>query len=136
MASFASSSYNIKILVVDDARADRMIVGRILEMCGARKNMIVYADSGVLAIQMAEVNNFDIVFLDIHMPILDGLTVAGLLRRRSPQTKLVGVSADEPPDNTPFDSYVQKPFNRTQFQSILSRFFISENAAHSIGSSF
>jgi CheY-like chemotaxis protein len=96
--------------------------------------MIVYADSGVLAVQVAEVNNFDIVFLDIHMPILDGLTVAGLLRKRAPQTKLVGVSADEPPDNTPFDAYVQKPFNRTQFQSILSRFFTSETDVHSVGS--
>lgn len=136
MAFSSSCAYNIKVLVVDDARADRMIVGRILEMCGTKKNTIFYADSGIMAVQVAEVNMFDIVFLDIHMPIMDGITVAQLLRKRHPKVKLVGVSADEPSSDCPFDAYVQKPFNRMQFNSILSRFFVSDTDPSSIGSSF
>src|SRR5687768_4041483 len=112
-------TYNIQLLVVDDIRTDRMIVRTMLEQAGVRQKMIFFSDCGVRTLEFLEVNsdNLDAVFMDINMPILDGITTATIIKKVYPKLKIIGVSSD-PPDHsiTVFDDYVMKPFSRKQFK--------------------
>jgi two-component system chemotaxis response regulator CheY len=59
-----------KVLLVDDAKASRMIIGKILKRLG--HEVIGEAANGELGFEMYQELKPDIVLSDIEMPILDG----------------------------------------------------------------
>ncbi|MBS1650752.1 MAG: sigma-54-dependent Fis family transcriptional regulator [Bacteroidetes bacterium] len=58
-----------KILVTDDEKAIRRSIKEILEF---EKHQIDEAEDGVMALNMASANNYDVILCDIKMPKLDG----------------------------------------------------------------
>ena len=59
----------IRALVVDDAEANREVLGRMLKAVGAE---VAIAANGQEAVEQARRQRPDIVFMDIRMPVLDG----------------------------------------------------------------
>ena len=57
------------LLVVDDNRVNRLLVGRTLEQFGHR---VAFAENGRLALEMLRTRPADLVLLDIEMPEMDG----------------------------------------------------------------
>lgn len=67
-----------KIIIVDDSAVNLLLAARVLKMEGAE---VLEADNGMKAIQLLEENSgVSMVFLDLDMPIMDGFTVAQLIR--------------------------------------------------------
>ncbi|WP_350608690.1 response regulator, partial [Pseudoalteromonas sp. MER144-MNA-CIBAN-0113] len=58
----------IKVLVVEDNSINRLIVTNILENSGAQVYLV---DNGLECIQTVKLEPFDIILMDIHMPIMD-----------------------------------------------------------------
>jgi len=79
-----------RILVVDDEPAIRDTMRMILEYDGYD---VVLAASGQEALQLAERDNPDLVFLDVKMPGMDGLEVLGRLKATNETLPVVIVSA-------------------------------------------
>ena len=75
-----------RILIVDDEPTIANTLSLILEREGY-ETMAVYG--GEAAVLAAEVFNPDVLLTDLMMPGVDGLTVAALLRRRQPRTRVV-----------------------------------------------
>ncbi len=69
MSRNINSSY---LLVVDDNKVNRLLLGRGLEQQGHR---VAFAENGQQALDMLHENDFDLVLLDIQMPIMDGYQV-------------------------------------------------------------
>jgi CheY-like chemotaxis protein/two-component sensor histidine kinase len=69
----------VRILVVDDSDINLEVAKRILELKGAR---VWLAPNGRAAFNClkAEPNGFDVVLMDVQMPLLDGLTATRLIR--------------------------------------------------------
>jgi len=61
-----------RLLVVDDNKVNRLLLGRGLEQQGHR---VAFAENGRQALEMRRQNEFDLMLLDIQMPEMDGYQV-------------------------------------------------------------
>ena len=60
-------------------------------------SVIGAAENGLEAIELADRLGPDAVVLDLHMPLLDGVTAAARLRRDHPSLCLIALTGDEAP---------------------------------------
>jgi adenylate cyclase len=68
-------SHNLRpgrLLVVDDNKVNRLLLGRGLEQQGHR---VAFAENGYQALEMLHEGGFDLMLLDIEMPVMDGYQV-------------------------------------------------------------
>ncbi|MBI1686045.1 PAS domain S-box protein [Caulobacter hibisci] len=68
-----------RILLVDDVELNRELFRELLERRGCK---VATAADGVEALKALEAVAFDLVLMDVHMPLMDGLTATRELRRR------------------------------------------------------
>ena len=69
----------MKILVVDDDAAIRRVIHRVLRSeCGAE---VAEAEPGVDALERLHTERFDLVILDLHMRVIDGVSTLEAIRR-------------------------------------------------------
>ncbi|MCG8428422.1 MAG: ATP-binding protein [Chromatiales bacterium] len=61
---------SLNILVAEDNTTNRMVIGRILEKAGHRYRLV---ENGQEALDILEQQNFDLIVIDMHMPVLGGL---------------------------------------------------------------
>jgi CheY-like chemotaxis protein len=78
-----------KILVVDDDPAVRMTISLLLERAG---HSVVAAGDGQKGIAAFETGDFDLLFLDIFMPGMDGLETMRHIHRRQPALPIIVIS--------------------------------------------
>ncbi len=79
-----------QILVVDDAEDLRIFMSRYLEKQGAKVETCV---NGLEAVTKAVSRNFDMVLMDIKMPVMDGNIATSILRRNGFTKPIVAVTA-------------------------------------------
>ena len=107
-----------RILVVDDDTAVQATVRLLLERNG---HSVVTADDGRKGIALFEAGDFDLLFLDIFMPGMDGFETMRLVHQRMPRIPIIVISgkpipADSGPDYLTMAmklgaiSSLQKPF--------------------------
>jgi len=70
----------MKILIVDDSKAMRMIVKRTLRQAGFGDHEIVEAEDGVLGLEQVNTESPDIVLSDWNMPNMSGIEFLRALR--------------------------------------------------------
>jgi signal transduction histidine kinase/DNA-binding response OmpR family regulator len=75
----------LEVLVIDDNATNRHILRELLK--GWQMNPTL-AESGLVGLQLLEERAFDLLLLDIHMPDMDGFTVAGHIQQRWPQSEM------------------------------------------------
>jgi len=82
-----------RVLVVDDSEVFRRVAHAVLSAT-ARLRPFGEAGSGEEAIRLLPDLQPDLVLLDVHMPGMDGVATASVIRRESPRAVIVLVSAD------------------------------------------
>ncbi len=70
----------LRILLADDARDNRVLVRAYLKKSGAQ---IDEAESGIIAVGKAQAEKYDLILMDIQMPVMDGLEAIRLIRERA-----------------------------------------------------
>lgn len=109
-------------LVVDDRKPNRDILQHMLAAMGCN---VSCASSGQAALELAAERRFQVIFLDLLMPGLDGIDSARALRARDPNVKLIAFSASAlDPQRARchalgFDGFLPKPFRVHQLQACL-----------------
>jgi len=106
--------YTPHILVVDDNSVNRKVAKAILFKAGCK---IRSAKNGYEAISAVQKNNFDMVFMDIQMPEMDGLTAMKKIHKlvldtMPPIVAMTAYSLSEDKErfiNEGFDGYISKP---------------------------
>ncbi|MFA0570911.1 response regulator, partial [Vibrio gallaecicus] len=86
----SNSSYTV--LVVEDNLTNQMVIKLILSRLGHK---VYVANNGQEAIELVEINNisFDIIFMDVSMPVLDGLSTTKIIRQKNIQTPIIALTA-------------------------------------------
>ncbi len=124
---------NTSVLLVDDNEINLKMEQCILEGYGLT---VTTAQSGSEALAYAEENHFDIIFLDLHMPELDGYETAKRLRllTNCRYTPIIALTADvvsgvrEKAEQSDMNDYLSKPFKPEQLKILISKYLqISKN---------
>lgn len=87
---------NIKILVVDDSDVQRNHVVSMCEESGIRKENISGANNGQVAIEILKKEKFDLAFVDLEMPIMDGVELVRQIAADNLVNSVIILSAKDP----------------------------------------
>jgi DNA-binding LytR/AlgR family response regulator len=115
-----------RVLVVDDERPALEDLGRLLETSPGVKD-VVLAGGAAEALRLLAEAQFDVVFMDVRMPDIDGLELAKALQRFADPPALVFVSAFEDGAVSVFEhglqplDYLMKPVSRARVDQALER---------------
>lgn len=118
------------ILVVDDSATTRAVVRRTIGLAGTPVGQVLEAENGLEALAVIREWRVDLVLLDLHMPGMGGVELAGALRA-NPATRdipVVVVSAEpcagriEQLKAGGVRGYIRKPFRPEQVRDVIRHF--------------
>src|SRR4051794_17998872 len=92
----ATLDSKIRVLIADDDWAFRDSLRELIER-QPELSVVAAAAEGLQAIEPAETPARAAVVIDLHMPLLDGVTAAARLRRDHPNVCLIALTGDEAP---------------------------------------
>jgi len=98
-----------RILIVDDDGVSRRIFAHLLRQEDVE---ITFAENGARGLALLRTSTFDLVFSDLHMPVLGGHDMLKLARPFS-KARFVAMTSDDEAARL-FDAWVPKPFTREQ----------------------
>jgi signal transduction histidine kinase/CheY-like chemotaxis protein/CHASE3 domain sensor protein len=107
----------LRVLVVDDEEFNRYLIRNILQKWGVSHTE---AQNGREAAEIATQKTFDLILLDIRMPVMDGYEAAAQIRKIQPRTKIVALTAhkktpgETATDHSGIHLFLQKPFTEIQ----------------------
>lgn len=105
---------NKHILLVDDSADNQVYIAWVLKQYGA---IVEVASNGAEGIKMASSGKFDIVLMDIQMPVMDGYRATAKLRRQGFNKPILAISAHAMNDErikalkSGFNSHLSKPLH-------------------------
>src|SRR5262249_21827968 len=118
-----------RVLLAEDGADNRLLVGYVLRKAGAD---VEFAENGRFAVDAARAaltagRPFDVIVMDMQMPVLDGYSATGELRAVGYDRPIVALTAHAMADDRQkcldagCDDYASKPINRQQLVSLLAR---------------
>jgi CheY-like chemotaxis protein len=116
----------LKILVVDDDVLNRRLMKVLLTHEGYQVDL---AANGEEAFDAIKYRQFDIVFMDLRMPVMDGLEASRRIREwedGGQHTFIVGLTASYLPEegqkmfDAGIDNYISKPFQMEHIERMLA----------------
>ncbi len=126
-SSFHMVSLNgLRAVLIDDTALNLRILSKHTERWGMHT---VQFERAQLALDWLAVNNVDIVLTDMHMPDMDGLTLARSVRLSQPNARIVLLTsgmAPSPDDARAFDAVLLKPYRPAQLFNALAGTSASE----------
>jgi two-component system, sensor histidine kinase and response regulator len=118
----------MRLLVAEDNKSNRNVLRLIFRKCGCDTALV---ENGELAVEQATAHHFDAIFLDMQMPVMDGLTAVARLRRHfAPHDRrpyFVALTANAFVEDEKaclaagFDEYLVKPAGIEQLRQALGR---------------
>jgi CheY-like chemotaxis protein len=78
------SAHKLRILVAEDNAVNQAVITRALQKMG---HTPVLAQTGIEALELASTEKFDVVFMDIQMPEMDGLAATAAIREKEITTR-------------------------------------------------
>ena len=102
------------VLVVDDGEENRELMKVVLEDAGIK---VTTAENGQVALDKLEDAKFDVVFMDVQMPVMDGFTAVGLMRDKGHDLPVIAMTADAMVGTEQkcleagYSEYMSKPIN-------------------------
>jgi signal transduction histidine kinase/DNA-binding response OmpR family regulator len=117
----------VRVLVAEDNRVNQLVARRMLEKAGVD---VVVVENGRQALEALQREAFDLVFMDVQMPEMDGYETTVEIRRRPwghRQIPIVAMTAHAMPGDRErclaagMDDYVSKPIKHDDVAGILRR---------------
>jgi signal transduction histidine kinase/CheY-like chemotaxis protein len=104
----------LHILLAEDNDLNILVITQFLTRFGYQVEVV---KDGKEAVEACSTGNFDIVLMDLHMPLMNGYEAAQAIRNRSIHTPIIALTADAFAEtlnkalSNGIDDYVLKPFN-------------------------
>ncbi|MCT7539806.1 response regulator [Aliarcobacter cryaerophilus] len=127
-----------KALIVEDNEINQLVTSQMLESIGFD---IDIANDGLEAVDMVNKSHYDIVFMDLQMPNMDGFEATKRIREFNKKTPIVALSAavmDKDKELTSLagmNNHLAKPLIRSELESILKQYFEMESIDNKLNKS-
>lgn len=125
---------SIHILVVDDIFANRLLLSELIKLTG---NQATLVENGAQAIEALRSDDFQLIFMDIEMPVMNGIETASYIRNRMPHPvntiPIIALTAHNPElffadfADAGFDELITKPYSIEKIRNTIQN-TISGNA--------
>jgi signal transduction histidine kinase len=105
----------LKVLLVEDAPDNQVLIGRFLKMAGAQ---VEIANNGREAIEKTDRDQFDLLLMDLQMPVMDGYEATETLRSGGYKKPIIALTAHALKEErlrclaSGFNDHIGKPVNR------------------------
>ncbi|MBX3418848.1 MAG: response regulator [Pirellulaceae bacterium] len=136
-----NSVHNLHILLAEDNLVNQKLAVGLLEGLG---HQVTVAGNGKIALDLMEKMSFDMVLMDVQMPVLDGLSATSQLRERELETgahiPVVAMTAHAMKGDREnclaagMDDYLSKPIRLREIKQKLSQLFPKFPRAHRVPS--
>lgn len=121
----ARRARSLNILLVDDKFVNRQVVALILK---SLNHKVIMAENGEQAINVYPLHKFDLILMDIVMPVIDGVTATSILKERyADLPPVVGLSANALEGDRKkymekgMDEYLTKPVSSEDFIQLIQK---------------
>jgi len=122
----------LRILVAEDNPVNQQLARRLLESLG---HEITLVENGRLALEAIERQEFDLVFMDIQMPEVDGLEATAAIRAKERQTHrhlpIIAITAHSLRGDrgrcllAGMDDYIAKPASKQDLERVIEYYYLS-----------
>ena len=116
---------NAKILIVDDIKDNRDLLQEIFNGLNIQT---IHAENGKKAVELTLKTTFDLIIMDIRMPVMDGYQAAQLIKQHSPNIPIVALTASVMRDD--YEVQRKENFNGYLRKPVLQQELISELKQH------
>jgi signal transduction histidine kinase/HPt (histidine-containing phosphotransfer) domain-containing protein len=117
-----------RLLVVEDNPFNRKLIRLTFERAGA---VVEMAENGRCGVEKAERATFDVVLMDMQMPVMDGFTATTHFRRRGYAGPIIALTAHALPEEREkclaagCDGFVSKPIDLDHLHAVVAEFALS-----------
>jgi signal transduction histidine kinase/HPt (histidine-containing phosphotransfer) domain-containing protein/ActR/RegA family two-component response regulator len=126
----------LRVLIVDDSEINRKLAKILIEQLGGTADL---AENGLLAVEACKKNKYDLIMMDVHMPVMDGVEATIRIRESDRggkhHTPIFALTANAMSGDREryleagMDEYLSKPINEASFRSILQKFGLLVSAS-------
>ena len=115
------------VLVAEDNEINQVVAQQILHSYGLKVDL---ASDGQQCIDALEHAHYDLVFMDLHMPNIDGFEACSIIRQTNPNIPIVALTAAVLKDEVQkaldagMNSHLAKPLEHVQLKNVLNRYLI------------
>ena len=120
-------SDSLRVLLVEDGNANQILAMGLLRNWG---HEVELAENGAEAVEAWQAGNFDVILMDVQMPVMDGLEATRRIRELEPPDRHIPIIAmtaramkgdREKCLESGMDEYLPKPVRKATLQNALSR---------------
>lgn len=118
-------SFSARMLIAEDNLTNQLLIEEFMKMYGIEHTIV---DNGQKAVETALEHPFDLILMDINMPVMSGSDAMKRLHAHSVQTPIVALTANAMAGDKErflsegFDDYLAKPISQSELESILVKY--------------
>jgi CheY-like chemotaxis protein len=126
-----NSADNIRILIIEDNKMNQKVLGTMLKSLGYSYD---FADNGLEGYVQARVRRYDVIFMDLIMPEMDGFESARKILEYDKTSVIVAFTADNMPDSkkkaelSGIREFISKPVRIEDLKKLFARYFVKKQA--------
>lgn len=126
-----------EILCADDNEDNRNLMLHLISKTGARTTL---AEDGMQALAYIEQHHYDLILMDMQMPVMDGIETTSKIKALGTETPVIMVTANTDASSKArimdcgADEHFPKPIEKRRFYELLSRYLSEHNAKFDEGS--
>uniref|UniRef100_UPI00248DAF67 response regulator n=1 Tax=Aeromonas taiwanensis TaxID=633417 RepID=UPI00248DAF67 len=122
----------LNLLLVEDNSVNLLVAQRLLQVLGCT---VTTATDGEQALQLLQTQSFDLVLMDVQMPVMDGLAATTHIRASQQpwaDIPIIALTADAMPESKQYylshgmNGYITKPINKETLLGEINRHVIRE----------
>ncbi len=121
------------ILIAEDQKLNQLVLQKMVQKMGCHTDL---AHNGIEAVEMVGIRSYDLVFMDIEMPLMSGFDAAQAIRRREweedrPRTLICATTAYAMPGDREkylaagMDEYISKPLHVADVRAVLEKHLVN-----------
>jgi len=124
------------ILLVEDNELNRQVIIELMDRVNVNLDI---AENGKEALALVSKNKYDLIFMDLHMPVMDGYTATKEIRKSNTGLPIVAMTADAigvanlKSQESGFNDIITKPINPDLVYGLLSKWVAASGEPIAVG---